>query len=263
MQSIKSKDGTVIAYEKAGEGPPMVLVHGGTIDHTSWKLVLPKLAKHFTTYAIDRRGNGKSSDSSDYRLELEFEDVAAVVNMIDEPMILLGHSSGGLISLETALRTENLSKLILNEPTIIPKHDEKLNATLDGVIAKLEGILREKGNEEALVFFLENLQRISLDIIEILRKTSWSAMLNEIPTLPRELKAFKDYNFDIERFKDLTVPTMLLHGSESLPRQKNAIKILDKALPDSTIMELEDQAHFALTTAPDLFADEVIKFARA
>ena len=113
-----------------------------------------------------------------------------------------------------------LSKLILNEPTIIPKEDENLKAALKEIANKLESVLKEKGNEEALVFFLENLQKISPDIIEILRKTNWSAMVNEIPTLPRELKAFKDYNFDAERFKDLTVPTMLLQGSESLPRQK-------------------------------------------
>ena len=263
MKKVKSSDGTLIAYEKTGEGPPMVLVHGGTTDHTSWKLVLPMLAKHFTTYAIDRRGRGKSGDSSDYRVELEFEDVVAVVNMIDEPVILLGHSSGGFIALEAALRTENLSKLILNEPTLIPKEDDNLKAALEEIADKLESVLREKGNEEALVFFLENLQKISSDEIDILRKTSWSAMANEIPTLPRELKAFKDYNFNAERFKDLTVPTMLLHGSESLPRQKNAIKILDKTLPESTIMELEDQTHFALITDPDLYADEVIKFARA
>ncbi len=262
MKTVKSADGTLIAYEKTGEGPPLVLVHGGTTDHTSWKLVLPTLAKHFTVYAIDRRGRGKSGDSSDYRLELEFEDVTAVVDMIDEPAILLGHSSGGLISLETALRAENLSKLILNEPTIIPKEDEKLNTALEEIIVKLESVLRERGNEEALEFFLENLQKISPDIIESLRKTSWSAMVNEIPTLPRELKAMKDHKFDAARFKDLAVPAMLIHGSESLPRQKNAINILHKTLPESTIMELEGQSHFALITAPDLFAEKVINFAR-
>ena len=262
MTKVKSSDGTLIAYEKTGEGPPMVLVHGGTVDHTSWKLVIPMLAKHLTTYAIDRRGRGESGDSSDYRVELEFEDVAAVVDMIDEPVILLGHSSGGLISLEATLRTENLSKLILNEPTILPKGDKKLNAALDEIIAKIESVLREKGNEEALVFFLENMQKVSPDIIENLRKISWNAMVNEIPTLPRELKALKDYNFDAERFKDLTVPTMLLYGSESLPRQKNAIKLLDKTLTESKIMELEGQTHFALATAPDLYADKVIEFAR-
>jgi pimeloyl-ACP methyl ester carboxylesterase len=46
MKKVKSSDGTLIAYEKTGEGPPMVLVHGGTTDHTIWKLVLPMLAKH-------------------------------------------------------------------------------------------------------------------------------------------------------------------------------------------------------------------------
>ena len=54
MESVTSRDGTPIAYDRGDEGPPLVLVHGTTSDHSTWELVLPELQKHFTVYAIDR-----------------------------------------------------------------------------------------------------------------------------------------------------------------------------------------------------------------
>ncbi len=69
-----------------------------------------------TTHAIDRRGRGGSGDSDEYDLEREIEDMAAVVESIAEPVMLLGHSYGALIALEAALRTDNLNGLVLYEP---------------------------------------------------------------------------------------------------------------------------------------------------
>ncbi len=256
MKKVKSSDGTLIAYEKTGEGPPLVLVHGTTADHTHWEMVLPLLAEHFTVYAIDRRGRGKSGDAADYRAELEFEDVAAVVDMIDEPVILLGHSYGGFISMEAALRTENLKKLILYEPQGF--HDEDPE-----IVAEIEVALTQEENEQALILFLEKLVGISASEIDIFSGTpQWNVMLNAAHTLPRELKALTEYRFEAARFKDLTIPTMLLYGSESLLLDIEPTKMLDKTFPESLLIELEGQAHNATTTAPDLFADKVLKFAR-
>lgn len=80
-----------------------MFVHGTTADHTRWNSVRPAFAEYFTVYTIDRRGRGKSGDDDDYTLEQEVEDVAAIVNSIDEPVVLLGHSYGALVSLEAAL----------------------------------------------------------------------------------------------------------------------------------------------------------------
>ena len=55
METVTSRDGTPIAYERGGEGPPLVLVHGTTSDRSTWDLVLPELQNHFTVYAMDRR----------------------------------------------------------------------------------------------------------------------------------------------------------------------------------------------------------------
>src|ERR671913_1467382 len=87
---------TQVAYSRGGEGPPLVLVHGTAADHSRWAPVLPAFEQHFSICAVDRRGRGGSGDSEDYALEREFEDIAAVVDSIGEPVFLLGHSYGAL-----------------------------------------------------------------------------------------------------------------------------------------------------------------------
>src|ERR1700738_3359572 len=118
METITSKDETMIAYQSSGTGPPLELVHGPTADHTRWTPILPALERHFNVYALDRRGRGGSGDAEQYAIEREFEDIVALVNSIDEPVFLLGHSYGALCSLEAARRTANVRKLVLYEPPI-------------------------------------------------------------------------------------------------------------------------------------------------
>src|SRR5262245_32171992 len=100
MQTIRSKDGTIIAVERSGMGPPLVLVHGTSADHTRWKPLLPRLEAHFTVCAVDRRGRGGSGDAPGYSITLEFDDIAAVIDALGEPALLLGHSYGAVCSLE-------------------------------------------------------------------------------------------------------------------------------------------------------------------
>ena len=118
MEHITSRDGTPIAYERCGNGLPLVLIHGAAADHTRWTPLLQELEKRFTVYAIDRRGRGESGDVGPYRVEREYEYVVAVVNSIPGPVNLLGHSYGVICSLEASLKVSNLRKLILYEPPI-------------------------------------------------------------------------------------------------------------------------------------------------
>jgi pimeloyl-ACP methyl ester carboxylesterase len=70
METVTSRDSTPIAYERGGEGPPLVLVHGTTSDHLTWELVLPELQKHFTVYTMDRRGRGESGGGDGSRIHV-------------------------------------------------------------------------------------------------------------------------------------------------------------------------------------------------
>lgn len=148
MDTITSTDGTPIAFERTGRGPPMVLVHGTTLDHTSWDLVRPGFEDHFTVYAMDRRGCGESGDADEYELDREFEDVTAVIESIDSPVTLVGHSFGALCALEAALRTDTLRNLVLYEPPL----EQAPGA--EAVLAEMKTLLDDGETEQALVLFL-------------------------------------------------------------------------------------------------------------
>src|SRR5207253_8337452 len=116
MEAVKSRDGTPIAYERAGSGPPLVLVHGSTSDHdTAYRYVIPMLERYFTVRALDRRGRGDSGDGPAYRLERELDDVVAVIESAGEPVKLFGHGFGALLALEASLRTADVRTLGLCE----------------------------------------------------------------------------------------------------------------------------------------------------
>ncbi|MGH3113477.1 MAG: alpha/beta fold hydrolase, partial [Gaiellaceae bacterium] len=103
LRHVSSADGTRIGYQRSGEGPPLVLVHGATGAHWSFRFLVPTLVDRFTVYALDRRGRGESGDRTEYAIEREFEDVAAVVDSLDESASVLGHSYGATVALGAAL----------------------------------------------------------------------------------------------------------------------------------------------------------------
>ena len=261
MESVTSADGTPIAFEHTGSGPPLVLVHGMAGNHARWELfnIRPTLSEHTTVYAIDRRGHGESGDANEYALVLEFEDVAAVVDSIDDPVNLLGHSHGGLCVLEAALRTDNLRTLIVYEPA--GPWEEHLYS--EKLYEELETLVEDGENEQALLLFLREVVELPESQIDDLRAApNWSARVAEAPTLPREYRSPTTYEFDPERFADMTTPTLLLVGGESPQWAKEATDALNDALPKSRISVLEGQGHLAMNTAPDLFIDEVLAFIR-
>ena len=103
---VASPDGADIAVFTTGHGLPLVLVHGASADHTTFRVVGPLFARRFAVHAIDRRGRGASGDTDPYAVEREYEDVAAVAEAIatdaGEPVAVIGHSFGGRVALGAA-----------------------------------------------------------------------------------------------------------------------------------------------------------------
>src|SRR5271155_4043073 len=113
--TVVSPDGTTIGCFQRGLGPALVLLHGTGADASRWARALPPMEKHFTVYAVERRGRGASGDAGAYALEREVEDVLAVLENIDSAATLLSHSFGGLCALEAATRSPHLTRLVLYE----------------------------------------------------------------------------------------------------------------------------------------------------
>lgn len=267
MKYLHTPDGTRIAYQRCGSGPPLVLVHGTADDHTLWTHLLPALGECFTVYAIDRRGRGASDPTTDatYAIEREFEDVAAVVDAVGEPAHLLGHSYGALCALEAARHTSNLRSLVLYEPPF-PTAPGNLFSQPEALammeaIAKMEAQFEAGDNEGTVLTFAREIAQLPEDEISAFRAMpEWQTTVAAAPSIVYEVRAVADYGFDAGRFRDLTTPTLLLLGSESPPFFRAATEAVAAALPNSRLVELPGQGHLAMYTNPELFLGEVIQF---
>ncbi len=260
METVVSRDGTPIAFERTGAGPPLVLVHGSTADHRRWAVLLPRLTERFTVLAMDRRGRGASGDAPDYALEREYEDVAAVLRAAGPGASLLGHSFGALCAMEAALRVPGLRRLVLYEPGF-PVDGAALYPP--GLLDRLRALLDAGDRDGFLAAFFRDGAGLSDAQIDTLRADpSWPARLAGAHTALREA-ADGDYVFAPDRFAALAVPTLLVVGGASPPELTAPSRALAAALPDSRIAMLPGQGHAAITTAPEMFLGAVLPFLAA
>lgn len=255
LETVVSRDGTPIAAWRSGEGPPLVLVHGATADHSRWAPVLPEFERHFTVFALDRRGRGQSGDANDYALEREFDDVVAVVEAAGSEVNVLGHSHGGVCALEAARLTDRISKLVLYEAPV------GFVKSSPDVVDRLQALLESGQRDELLALFLREVAGLPPDQIELMRSLpAWEARLAAAHTIPREERVNREYVFDADRFREVDVPTLLLEGGDSPDSFRAANKALLAALPNSRIAVMPGQRHAAMDTGPDLFTTEVLNF---
>jgi pimeloyl-ACP methyl ester carboxylesterase len=256
-ETVVSADGTPLAVWRSGGGPPLVLVHGATADHTRWAPVLPALEQHFTVYNFDRRGRGESGDAADYALVREFEDVVAVVESVGGEVNLLGHSHGGVCALEAALLTDRVGKLVLYEPPM------GFLATPAHVVQELEALLQAGRRDELVAMFMREVAGLPPEQVEVLRSLpAWQARIDAADTIPREELANREYTWEPDRFRELHVPTLYLLGGDSPEPFRLAGQALEAALPDCRVVVMPGQTHAAIDTATELFVTEVLSFLR-
>jgi pimeloyl-ACP methyl ester carboxylesterase len=259
METVRSRDGTEIAYARSGSGPSLLLVHGTTADHTRWGPVLPAFEEHFTVYAMDRRGRGGSGDAGGYAYQREVEDVLAILEVVGGPADLLGHSFGAMCALDAALLAPNIRRLVIYEPATPGVSDVLVPAEL---LRRIEGMLASGDREGAVTVFLQEAAGVPPEGLELMRAApSWQGRIAAAHTIVRETYAEETHApFDVERLGRLDTPALLLLGGESNDAFKDTTKEIDAMLPNSRIAVLEGQAHIAMTTAPELFTREVLAF---
>lgn len=264
IATVTSADGTKIVYERSGSGSPSVLVHGSVVDRGIWELgdVRSTFAEHTTVHAMDRRYHGDSGSPDEYsgKPEPQFDDVVAVVESIDNPVTLIGHSYGALVALGAAPRIDNLRSLILYEPPIVSDEDI---ARIEETVEEMMALLEAGQNEQALTMFLDDIAKFASDELDAIRSAPiWDRYVETYPrTLLPELEAGADRENerDITPFEELSTPTLLPVGSESGWLKESAEKLHD-TLPNSQLATFDGHGHAAHLVAPDRFTDEVLSF---
>jgi pimeloyl-ACP methyl ester carboxylesterase len=263
--SVVSRDGTAIAYWTSGDGPPLVLVHGTPADHTRWRPLVPYLVPHFTVHAIDRRGRGASGDGPEYRLEREYEDVAAVVDAIavasGESVDLYGHSHGGIVAFGAATLTTNIRKLVLYEGWPVP--DPSIYA-LPAQVVRLMDKLLAAGDRDGLVEALfRSVEDISdADMAELRSAPSWPGRVAAAHTVAREISAETKSRLEPEQAAKINVPVLLVTGEKSADPARTEVGAVAAALPDAKVLTLAGQQHIADIIDPETFARHLLGFLR-
>lgn len=239
---------------RSGEGPPLVLVPGVTGDHTHFAFLAPLLEPYFSLWIVHRRGRGRSGDGRAYAIGREFEDVAAVVDAIDDPVDVFAHSFGATVMLGAMPRARNLRRVVLYEPGagVGPK-SAGFTDELDALLAR--------GELEALLlrFHQEVADPTPEDMDRYRTSPDFDRDLALIATITRECRAEEQWAYSPDAYRSLT-PTLLLVGSESPRRAHQAIALARAALPNSRTTVLHGHGHVAMWTEPELLARLLVKF---
>lgn len=260
---VQSADGTEIHGAEYGEGRPILIVHGGLGEAAHWDAVGHLLAPPYRVLGIERRVYGRSGKpQSPHSMAREAEDIAAILGKIGEPTVVVGHSSGGIASLEAALlHPANLAGLVLYEPPV------QAGTPIGGDHQRLaEEALANGEGDKALQIFFRDIVGFPQAMLDDMRSPKWRAgwdyMITILPNQMADNRAIRALPPGVERYRAINVPTLLLRGTESPKHLHERLTALSGVLPHGEIVDLVGEAHSANMSSPQMVADAIAAFAR-
>ena len=261
MSTVKSKDGTVIAYEKAGSGPALVLVDGALCyrEFGPARDVSKALEDEYTVYIYDRRGRGESGDTLPYAAEREIEDLAAVIAATGGDAYVMGQSSGAGLALLAAASGVTMKKLASYEAPFIGLKSVK--GQKPDHIAILQRYIAEGDREKAVSHFMVKMVGGPWFLPLMMRAMPkiWKQLQAVAHTLPYDATVMGS-DFEVPAsLKKITVPTLVMGGSKYAPNMKAAVENVAAAVPDSTLVILPGQTH---QVSPAVLVPELKRFFR-
>ena len=260
MATVTSKDGTTIAFERSGQGPPLLLVGGALNDRHAAATLAALLAPDFTVHAIDRRGRGDSGDTPPYAVEREVEDLLALVEDAGGTSYAFGLSSGAVLALETATASDRITKLVLYEPPFIV--DDSRPPVPDDYVEHLEELTASGRRGEAVEYFMTAGVGLPEEAMPSIRGSPfWSSLESLAPTLAYDGRIMGETltgePLPADRWSSVTIPTLVIDGGASPPWLRNAARALVDVLPNARRLTMDGQTH---EVDPTLLAPVMTEF---
>lgn len=248
----------------AAAPPPLLLIHGATADHTTWRVAGPLLARSRRVFAMDRRGRGASGDGPDagYSIELEYADVATVAQALaadaDGLVDLTGHSYGGRCGLGASMQTPAIRRLVVYEGAPVPPG---MSYRPPGLVEAVRSALDRGDNEAALSTFLGGIVGMSEAGLAAYRaEPVWPARVAAAHTILREIEAEATAAASLDALAAVTAPVLLLLGSISRSPFRIGTDALAFRLAHAEVRVIEGAAHAAHHTHSDAFVRLVEAF---
>ena len=259
---VRSQDGTKIAFDRLGDGPPVVLVSGLFCHRPMTQPLAERLARHFTVVHYDRRGRGESGDTAPYAVAREVEDLAALIGEVGGGAAVYGHSSGAGLALEAAAAGVPISALILHEPPYGADDEESVRRARQ-LADDIRTAVAEERRADAVKLFLTASGMPPETAEQMAGDPGLQAVAHTMP-----------YDFDVmgqtsrggvvpeDLVRSLAVPTLVLAGGASPDFFRDAAVRVTELLPRGSYTVLEGQDHGAPADAVAPIVTEFLAVAR-
>ena len=243
---VASKDGTLIAYDQTGHGPPVILIVGALCSRTLGPGVklAPILAEQHTVLTYDRRGRGESGENGPYDVEREIDDLEALLEMAGGSAFVFGHSSGAVLALKGATRGLPIEKLALYEAPLIV---DRSRPSMENEWAQIDAFVAAGRRADALKVFLKSVGVPGFAIAVMRWLPVWGKIAAVAQTLPhdgaivRELQRGEPLPAGV--WAGMKVQTLVIYGGKSPAWMQNGARALASALPEAQCRSLEGEAH--------------------
>ncbi|WP_370942852.1 alpha/beta fold hydrolase [Amycolatopsis sp. cg5] len=257
MNTVTSADGTKIAFERTGDGPPVILVGGAFNDRSTVAGLANALVPELSGIGFDRRGRGDSGDGAEYAIEREVEDIAALIEQVGGRASLFGHSSGAILALEATQRGLPVDKLAVYEPPFIVGGRERPG---DDLTARLRACAEEDRREDAVMLFLTEGVGVPREQVEGMKASPmWGWFTGLAHTLYYDTTLCGPGNVLPEWLKTIEVPTLAIGGGTTDEWMRLSAKAVADAIPDGRYVVLEGHDHGVLAH-PDALKPLLVEF---
>lgn len=263
MQTTQSETGIEVTYERRGDGPSLILLHGGMAPAEYWEPVVPYL-EEFTAVIPQRPGFGTclaepAETSADDVLNREVEYAGALIDAVDGDPILFGHSYGALTAIEAATDVA-VRAVVAYEPAVLPD-DYRAEATLAD---RMQTLIEAGERREAVKRYIEHVLRPDgTDDLD-----AWLAEWPIWPECVSLAEAVVRMNRAVEQYKlpntlDVPAPVLVLTGTDGPDFLRESARAIHEVVPHSRLVEFDGISHGGPTEAPELISEEVGTFLRA
>jgi pimeloyl-ACP methyl ester carboxylesterase len=249
MQTVTSKDGSRIAYDRYGSGPAVILV-GGALGYRTFKKMeeLAKLlAERCTVINYDRRGRGDSTEVKPYALEREIEDLEALIEAEGGSASLWGWSSGGALALRAAGAGVGVERVSVYEVPFMVTPDAKRPTRDYG--ERLDQLVAAGDRSAAVKHFMRNAIGIPAPFVALMPlMPMWKGLKATALTLPHDWAALGKHTMygaplNAGEWAPVTMRTLVVYGGKSPTVLQQGSRALAEVLSNAELRELEGVSH--------------------